>query len=82
MDVYIAKHAKNVEVTFYVDGQDSERLLQENTLTLHKQLINKSFNVLGLGVRLQDEDLSDINAFFNGQNAKTEPKRFTFDVRA
>jgi len=82
MDVYIAKHAKNVEVTFYVDGQDSERLLQENTLTLHKQLINKSFNVLGLGVRLQDEDLSGINAFFNEQKATSEPKRFTFDVRA
>ena len=82
MDIYIAKQSKNVEVTFYVDGKNSERLLQDNTLTLHKQLINKSFNVLGLGVRLQESDLNEMNDFFNNQINKSEPKRFTFDVRA
>ncbi len=82
MDIYIAKHMKNVDITFYVDGQDTETLLQENTTQLYKQLINQSFNIVGLGIRLHDADVQEIREYFDPQKTKTEPKRFTFDVRA
>ncbi len=82
LDVYVTKQMKNIELTFYVEDESTEVFLQENMVQLQQQLIQKSFNIMGLGVRLHDTSLQEIQTFFEQKNPSDTPKRFTFDVRA
>ena len=81
LDIYVAKTENNVEVTFYVDKDDTQEDLRDNTYQLVNKLITESFNVLGIGIMMKDKEFDVFEDFINSKDNE-ESKRFTFDMRA
>lgn len=81
LDIYVAKTANNVEVTFYSEKNQTVDDLRGNTSKLNAKLIEKSFNVLGIGVMMKEKDFDIFEDFFDSTES-SESKRFTFDMRA
>lgn len=82
LDIYVAKTANNVEVNFYVENETIEEDIRNNSMQLHKKLIEESFNVLGISVLLKEEEFNIIDDFFEKKEGSNDSKRFTFDMRA
>jgi len=81
LDVYVAKIANNVEITFYSERNETVDDIRSNTNKLSAKLIEESFNVLGIGVMMKEKEFDIFEDFFESTES-SESKRFTFDMRA
>ena len=81
LDIYVAKTANNVEVTFYSDKDQTVDDIRGSSTKLSAKLIEESFNVLGIGVMMKEKDFDIFEDFFDSTES-SESKRFTFDMRA
>jgi hypothetical protein len=82
LDIYVAKTRDEVEVNFYVDNATTEKDVSLLKHKLTQQLLEKSFQVLGIGVLLKEKDVDVLNHFFEQSEDSADSKRFTFDMRA
>lgn len=81
LDIYVAKTANNVEVNFYAEGDSTIDHIRNHSGELVKQLVEKSFNVLGVGVSMREKDFNIVDDFLESTDSG-ESKRFSFDMRA
>jgi len=81
LDIYVVKTSKNVEVNFYVEGDETIDHIRTNSSTLVNQLVEKSFNVLGIGVMMKEKKFDIVSDFLDKRD-NNESKRFSFDMKA
>ncbi len=81
LDIYIAKTGNNVDVNFYTVNEEVTEHIRKHAGDLYKQLIEKSFNVLGIGASLREKEFNIVDDFLE-PNDSGESKRFSFDMRA
>lgn len=82
MDIYVKKEKDQVEMTFYVENEETLSDIKQNSLKLHKALMEKAFRVVGLFVQLKSEDFHIQDDFFNAKSGQGMKQSFTFDAKA
>lgn len=81
LDIYVAKTGQNVDVNFYTSSDNVTEDIRNHSDQLYKQLVEKSFNVLGIGAGLREKSFDIVDDFLEPDDSG-ESKRFSFDMRA
>lgn len=82
MDIYVKKAKDQVEMTFYVENENTLSDIKENSIKLHKALLDKAFHVVGLFVQLKNEEFEIKEDFLNAKSGQGIQPSFTFDAKA